>query len=91
MMKNIALKVEHARMVDNLVEKILILKDELIIVGSVMRMHKGGIINHARTKNKVLEPKNFERVYSVNELENFIWDIEKYLKATKYPSLSRSQ
>ena len=35
------------------------------------------------TKVKVLEPKPFNGARNAKDLENFLWDMEQYFKATK--------
>ena len=37
------------------------------------------------TKVKVLEPKPFNATRSAKNLENFLWDMEQYFKATRVP------
>lgn len=49
----------------------------------VVRMHEVDGANRARAKIKNLELKNFEGVRSAKELENLIWYMEQYFKATK--------
>ena len=50
------------------------------------RVLQGGI-GHIRMM--VLEPKSYNGVRSAKELENFIWDIEKYFKAAKVQDVEK--
>uniref|UniRef100_A0A9I9CV55 Uncharacterized protein n=1 Tax=Cucumis melo TaxID=3656 RepID=A0A9I9CV55_CUCME len=45
--------------------------------------------NMTATKLKIPEPKTFNGSRKAKELENFLWDIEKYFKAAHIPKQGR--
>lgn len=46
-------------------------------------MANGGSTHREFSKVKVLEPKTFKDTRDVKALENFLWQMDKYFKATK--------
>ena len=40
-------------------------------------------------KVRVLEPKGFNRNPNAKELENFLWDMEQFFKATRVPEVEK--
>lgn len=41
------------------------------------------------SKVKVLKPKAYNGTWNVKELENFLWDVEQYFRATLMPEVER--
>ena len=37
----------------------------------------------------MLEPKAYNGTWNVKELENFLWDVEQYFRATPMPEVER--
>lgn len=63
------------------------LKDDVVLMKvAVAAIHSDGLPeNGAKSKVQVSEPKTFGGERSAKKLENFLWDIEQYLKAAQVP------
>ena len=64
-------------------------KEELRSKVLLLRWVLQGTINPVRIK--VPEPKAYNGVRSANELENFLWYVENYFKATRISMVKRYQ
>lgn len=71
-----------------------VLKDDIGDLDKEVGLLKQAVSNTFRaedelSKVKVLEPKAYNGTWNVKELENFLWDVEQYIRATPMPEVER--
>lgn len=80
---------EQAALEELMVGKLKMLEEDLYLVKKALHSQRANDDVPAAAKVKVPEPKFFDGARDAKELENFIWDVEQYIKAAHIPDGER--